>query len=205
MPMPQTAGRASYPTSPRAIIPIFSRLVCLSLSVVALVRSSCSRTQRSTTSLCLSHHLPTHFLKSCTTAIPSTSFVFVTPKDSSIPGTCLTSFSRGSMSTVRFFIMVEFDVAVVCTVVVFSSCAVRPSEISPIFHGREDGRGMYVYYCAGSCMQPKAHCTRLSPLLLVIHEQLIVVVHGGLVDRLYVLPTKKRVKGKQGKLEGFSG
>lgn len=68
------------PTSFHAIIPTLSRSVYLSLSVVVLVSTGCSMTQRSTTSLCLSHHLSRHFSKSCAPTIPSVSFVFVTPK-----------------------------------------------------------------------------------------------------------------------------
>jgi len=79
IPMLQTAGRASYLTQP--VTPTFSRLGYLSLSLVAF----CVHSLLHDEFMPISHHLFRHLKKSCASAVPFVSFVFVTPKVSSIP------------------------------------------------------------------------------------------------------------------------
>jgi len=74
-------------------------------------------------------------------------------------------FSRGFVSFVRFFYHGGVGCCVVCIVSLPRS--VRPSS-HPFCHGVRRGarrwRVCMCMYCADSCIQPKALCTRLSTL-----------------------------------------
>jgi len=157
------------------------------------VYTTCPTTRLSTTSLCLLHHLTRHSLKSCATAFLSVSFVF--PKSFLDPQRLvarLPLFSRGLVSFVRIFIMVELSATVVCKVFFDLPRPVHQSS-HPFCHGVRRGARVWrvcmCMYCAGSCIQPKALCTLLH--YFYSYHRTIVLVHGALVVRSYVLLTKK--------------
>ena len=114
--MLQTAGRASYPTSPLAIISIFSRLVSILLSVVACcVYNLPQDSMVNDEFISIFHHLSP---KSCASAIPSVSFVFVTPKVSSISNDPFTLIS----TWVGFVHLISYRGGVGCGSGCMSSC-----------------------------------------------------------------------------------
>jgi len=109
------------------------------------------------------HHLSRHFLKSCAPVIPFVSFVFVTPKVSSISNDSFTLIT----TWVGIVHLISYRGRVGCGSACMSSCfrLLRgpPTRAPLICHGaRRWARlwGVCLYYCAGSCARLKALCTR---------------------------------------------
>ena len=89
MPIPRTAGHAN---SPDLALCCYTNLphvwFAYRFPSLLFACTTCSTTRHSATSLCLSHHLTRHSIKSCAAIFLSVSIVFITPKVSSIPMTC---------------------------------------------------------------------------------------------------------------------
>lgn len=132
--------------------------------------------------------------KSCAAAFLSVSFVFVTPKVSSIPSDSW--FIYPFLGGVGVVHLILYHGGVGCGSGLYScfDFSNGPSvRVLPFCHGTRKGARLWrvcmCMYCTGSCIQLEAFCTCLSNSST--HGRTIVLIHGAWVDRSYVFNQKK--------------